>query len=124
IPKKEIDLEIDRYRRALELSRQDVEMLQKLSRAEGPPEIVSILGTHLEMMRDPLLTSVIEERIREKQRNTETVFYSLIEEYKVRFSSLKDHYFQERVRDIIDVSRRILGHLRPQPLLKIGEVPH
>lgn len=124
IPKKEIDVEIDRYRRALELSRQDVEMLQKLSRADGPPEIVSILGTHLEMMKDPLLTSVIEERIREMQRNTEAVFYCLIEEYKIRFSSLKDHYFQERVRDIIDVSRRILGHLRPLPQLKIGEVPH
>lgn len=124
ISKKEIDLEIDRYRRALDLSRKDVELLQKLSISEGPPEIVSILGTHLEMMQDPLLTSVIEERIRDLQRNTESIFFSLIEEYKVRFSTLKDHYFQERVRDIIDVSRRILGHLRPLPLLKMGEVPH
>src|SRR5471030_3019693 len=64
IPKKEIEVEIDRYRRALELSRKDVELLQRLSLNEGPPEIVSILGTHLEMMQDPLLTSVIEDRIR------------------------------------------------------------
>ncbi len=124
IPNKEIDGEIDRYRRALELSRKDVEALQKLSIASGPPEIVSILGTHLEMMRDPLLTNVIEERIRDMQRNTESIFFSLIEEYKIRFSTLKDHYFQERVRDIIDVSKRILGHLRPLPQLKMGEVPH
>lgn len=124
IPKMEIDSEIDRYRRALEMSRQDVETLRKLSQSEGPPEIVSILGTHLEMLKDPLLTSVIEERIREMQRNTESIFHRLIEEYKTRFSTLKDHYFQERVRDIIDVSRRILGHLRPLPLVKIGEVPH
>lgn len=124
IPKKEIDGEIDRYRRALELSRKDVEMLQKVSIKDGPPEIVSILGTHLEMMRDPLLTSVIEERIRDMQRNTESIFFALIEEYKTRFNTLKDHYFQERVRDIIDVSRRILGHLRPLEQLKMGEVPH
>lgn len=124
IPKKEIDLEIDRYRRALELSRKDVEALQKISLNENLPEIVSILGTHLEMMQDPLLTSVIEERIRSMQRNTESIFFTLIEEYKTRFSTLKDHYFQERVRDIVDVSRRILGHLRPLPQLKMGEVPH
>ncbi len=124
IPKKEIDIEIDRYRRALEMSRQDVETLQKLSRAEGPPEIVSILGTHLEMMRDPLLTNVIEDKIRDMQRNTESIFHNIIEEYKIRFSTLKDHYFQERVRDIIDVSRRILGHLRPVDQLKMAEVPH
>jgi phosphotransferase system enzyme I (PtsI) len=124
IPKKEIEGEIDRYRRALELSRKDVELLQRLSLNEGPPEIVSILGTHLEMMQDPLLTSVIEERIRDMQRNTESIFHRIVEEYKARFSTLQDHYFQERVRDIIDVSRRILGHLRPLEQIKMGEVPH
>ncbi len=124
IPNKEIDQEIDRYRRALDLSRRDVENLQKLSLHDGPPEIVSILGTHLEMMQDPLMTSVIEERIRENQQNTESIFRHLIEEYKRRFSSLKDAYFQERVRDIIDVSRRILGHLRPLERIRMAEMPH
>lgn len=124
IPKKEIDKEIDRYRRALEQSRKDVEHLQKMSLHEGPPEIVAILGTHLEMMQDPMLTSVIEEKIREMQQNTESIFQHLIQEYKQRFSTLQDSYFQERVRDIVDVSRRILGHLRPLERVKMAEMPH
>ncbi len=124
ISKKEIDKEIDRYRRALDLSRQDVEKLQKMSLHEGPPEIVSILGTHLEMMQDPLITSVIEDRIRENQQNTESIFRVLIEEYKQRFSTLTDNYFQERVRDIVDVSRRILGHLRPLERVRMAEMPN
>jgi len=124
IPKKEVEQEIDRYRRALDLSRKDVESLQRLSIHEGPAEIVSILGTHLEMMQDPLLTSVIEEKIREMERNIESIFCHIIEEYKVRFSSLQDHYFQERVRDIVDVSRRILGHLRPLERVRMEEMPH
>lgn len=124
IPKKEIEKEIERYRRALDLSRKDVENLQKMSLHEGPPEIVAILGTHLEMMQDPLMTSVIEERIREMQQNTESIFNYLIEEYKQRFSTLQDTYFQERVRDIVDVSRRILGHLRPLERIRMAEMPH
>jgi phosphotransferase system enzyme I (PtsI) len=124
IPKNEITIEIDRYRRALDLSRRDVETLQRLSLNDGPPEIVSILGTHLEMMQDPLLTNVIEERIRNMQCNTESIFHHIIEEYKERFSTLQDHYFQERVRDIVDVSRRILGHLRPLEQVKMAEMPH
>ncbi len=124
IPKKEIDNEIDRYRRALDLSRKDVENLQKMSLHEGPPEIVAILGTHLEMMQDPLLTSVIEDRIRQMQQNTESIFQHLIEEYKQRFSTLQDTYFQERVRDIVDVSRRILGHLRPLERVRMSDMPH
>lgn len=123
IAKKEIDKEVERYRRALCLSRQDVEGLQQMSLHEGPPEIVAILGAHLEMLQDPLMTTVIEEKIRELQRNTESVVHHLIEEYKHKFSTLKDHYFQERVKDLVDVFKRILGHLRPLDKIKWGDIP-
>lgn len=124
IPNKEIESEIDRYRRALRLSREDLERLRKHSLHDGSPEIVAILGTHLEMIQDPMMTTVMEDKIRDLQRNTESVFQCLIEEYKVRFSTLQDHYFQERIRDIIDVSRRILSHLRPLTHAKMAEIPY
>jgi len=124
IPEIEIDREIDRYRKALHSSREDLERLRKISLRDGSPEITQILGTHLEMMQDPMLTTAIEDRIRGSSRNTESVFFHLIEEYKIRFSTLTDIYFQERVRDIIDVSRRILNHLCPLQRLKMSEIPN
>ncbi len=124
ISKKDIEREIERYRKALEKSRKDVEKLQRISLREGTPEIVAILETHLEMMQDPFLTSMIEEKIREKKQKIETVFFHLIQEYKERFSILKDLYFEERVRDIIDVSRRILNHLHPKSQNRMAEMPH
>lgn len=124
ISKKEIDEEIGRYRNALDLSRKDLERLQRTSLRECPPEIAAILGTHLEIMQDPLITTVIEERIRDSKQKTEAIFHRLIEEYQQRFSVLQDAYFEERVRDIVDVSRRILSHLRPFSRLKIGEMTH
>jgi phosphotransferase system enzyme I (PtsI) len=124
IAKTEVAEEILRYRQALDKSRKDLEKLQKVSMYEGSSEVVAILGTHLEMMKDPLITTVIEERIQQMQQNTETVFYRLIEEYKARFSSLQDSYFQERVRDLVDVSRRILGHLQLMGRVRMSEMPH
>lgn len=124
IPKKEVEEEIHRYRAALDLSRKDLENLQKESLDQGPSEIVAILETHLEMMKDPLITSGVEKRIRETNQNTELIFHHLIEEYRARFSHLQDQYFQERVRDIIDVSQRILGYLRPLNRIKMSDVPH
>jgi phosphotransferase system enzyme I (PtsI) len=124
ISAKDIDQEIDRYRKALHQSREDLERLRKMSLHEGPPEIVAILGTHLEMMQDPMMTTVIEDKIRDLQKNTESVFHHLIEEYKKRFSNLQDSYFQERVRDLIDVSRRILNHLCPLQRVKMSEIPN
>lgn len=124
IPHQEIDQEIERYRHALSLSCTDVENLRTISLREGPSEIALILSTHLELMRDPMMTTLMEEKIRHLQRNTESVFQHLIEEYKGRFKHLQDSYFQERVRDIIDVSRRVLNHLCPLQRLKISELPN
>ena len=118
-----IEQEIERYRQALLLSRQDVEKLQQTSLNEGPPEIVNILGTHLEMLQDPLMTTTMEEKIRVLGRNPEWVILGVIDEYKKRFHNIKDGYFQERVRDIIDVSRRVLTHLRPLQTMKLGAAP-
>lgn len=124
ISHKEVEGEIDRYRKALDLSRLDLENLQKISTQNGPSEIAAILGTHLEIMKDPLITIDIEKKIRDTQQNTEWIFHHLIEEYKHRFSALQDSYFQERIRDIIDISRRILGHLRPLGRVKVSDIPH
>jgi phosphotransferase system enzyme I (PtsI) len=121
---KDVENEVERYRFALHQSRQDVEKLRKISQREGAPEIVAILGTHLQMMQDPMMTTDIEEKIRTSQKNTESVFLNLIEEYKTRFNNLQDTYFQERVRDIIDVSRRILNYLNPLQRLTMNEIPN
>lgn len=121
---RETEEEIKRYKHALTLSRQDLERLQKLSHQEQAPEVTAILGTHLEMMEDPLITQKVEEQIRLKQKTTETIFQHLIAEYQNRFNVLQDNYFKERVRDIVDLSRRILSHLRPGSTLKMAEMIH
>lgn len=118
-----IEEEVARYRQALRLSCQDVERLQQMSLNEGPPEIVNILGTHLEMLRDPLMTTVMEGKIREFLKKPESIVLGLIDEYKKRFRNIKDGFFQERVRDIVDVSRRVLGHLHPLPGVRLSSAP-
>src|SRR3989338_8818448 len=53
---QEVDEQIARYREALDLSRKDLESLQQKSLNNGPSEVSAILGTHLEIIKDPLLT--------------------------------------------------------------------
>jgi phosphotransferase system enzyme I (PtsI) len=73
ISEAEVEEEIVRYRQALSKSRGDLEKLQRMSMQEGPPEVAAILGTHLEMMQDPLITTVIEEKIRQMEQNTRAI---------------------------------------------------
>ncbi len=124
VPKKEVEEEIHRYRNALDLSRKDLESLQRESLEKGHSEVALILESHLEMMKDPFITSGVEKKVRETGQNIEVIFHHLIDEYRDRFNLLKDSYFRERIRDIEDVSQRILGHLRPFNRMKLSDVPH
>lgn len=122
VPQKDLEKEIARYRQAVYKSRQDLLKLQNILRLEGSPEIVEIIETHLEMLQDPLMTTQVEENIRKYGKNTETIVQVMLEEFKGKFKE-KGSFFQERVRDIVDVSKRVLGHLYPLNRSKISNIP-
>ena len=96
----EVEDEIQRYRRALFSSREDLERLQLDLANEGSVDAVSIIDTHIQMLADPLMTSHMEERIRNMHQNTESVFRTVINEYEKRLSETKDTFFQQRIVDV------------------------
>lgn len=119
----EVDNEIDRYRRALFSSREDLERLQCNLLGEGSADAVNIIDTHIQMLQDPLITTHMEDKIRQMRQNTESVFRSVLHEYQSRFSENKDTFFQERLVDVMDVSKRILGHLHHKQRISLSDVP-
>ncbi len=119
----EIDDEVRRYRRAIEQSLQDVIRLKKQLEAEGVIEGTAILDAHVHMLQDPLITTQIEDRIREKKLNAECVFQYEINEYEKKFNKISDQFFRERFKDIQDISRRILGYLRRSVRVSLADIP-
>ncbi len=111
---EQIEEEVARWYQALKCSRKDVLTLQQKLQSEGGGEGVAILGTHLEMLHDPVMTVQMEEQIRRKGKNTEYVFKSVISEYEQKFQKITNQFFRERLKDFQDIARRIFGHLRPQ----------
>jgi phosphoenolpyruvate-protein phosphotransferase (PTS system enzyme I) len=112
VPKEKIDHEVKRYYSALKNSKRDLVTLQKRLKKEGSGEAVEILGAHLEMMKDPLITTEMEEEIRKVGKNTEYVFKCVAGRYEAQFQSIQDAFFKERLKDFQDISRRIIHHLR------------
>src|SRR5690242_11034734 len=68
----EVDEEIARYRRALFSSREDLKRIQRDLDREGSSEAVTIIDAHILMLEDPLMTTHIEEKIRQMLQNTES----------------------------------------------------
>ncbi|GAB4184353.1 MAG: phosphoenolpyruvate--protein phosphotransferase [Simkaniaceae bacterium] len=116
IKASEVEKEIQRYRKALTSSRKDLHELQSILVREGSTEAVTIIDSHIQMLEDPLITTVMEEKIRQMLKNTESVFRSVMSDYENRFSRIDDTFFQQRLMDVKDLSKRILRHLHPKNL--------
>lgn len=106
-----IDQEIERYRSARTRSKKELETLRCFLKEEGSFEAVTIIETHIQMLEDPLLIDGVEEKIRDLQKNTESIFKNVIDEYVGYFRTLSDSTMQERAIDVKDLSTRIMKHL-------------
>ncbi|MBI3236586.1 MAG: hypothetical protein HYZ48_02620 [Chlamydiales bacterium] len=119
----EVDDEIARYRKALFSSREDLKRLQSDLVREGSGEVVTIIDAHIQMLEDPMMTTQMEDKIRQMLQNTESVFHSVMSDYEMRFSRSRDTFFQQRLIDVMDLAKRVLGHLCLNDKILISEVP-
>lgn len=123
IPHEEVENEILRYRKALTLSREDLKQLQDKLEKEGSTDAREIIDAHIQMLSDPLMTTHMEEMIRKMKQNTEVVFRSVMADYQEKLSQVQDSLFQQRVIDVIDLSHRVLNHLRPKTRDRFAQIP-
>lgn len=119
----QIDLEIARYRDALEKSREDItslhSQLAKMQNREG----AAILDAQLLIMQDMHLTFDIEEKIKSSKKNVESLFQDVINIYKAKFNAISNSFFRERFNEIQDISRRVMGHLKAASRHSFSNLP-
>src|SRR5581483_9928327 len=120
---QEVDDEIKRYRGALFSSREDLHLLRNNLAEEVSEDAATIIETHIHMLDDPLITEHMEDKIRDKLQNSETVFKSVMTDYEKRFSQNPNPFFQERLVDVMDLANRVLGHLCPTQGNSLLNVP-
>ncbi len=123
VAQSHLNCEIARYYKALEQSREDIRFLQFKLKKEDSQEALEILESHVQMLEDPLMTFHVEEKIRATQKNAESVFSSVIREYEQKFSRIQDPFFQQRIVDVLDVSKRVLDHLSGKGRLNFSDIP-
>jgi phosphoenolpyruvate-protein phosphotransferase (PTS system enzyme I) len=114
IPLDDVEQEIDRYKAAIDVSRQELSDLQLDLANEGSSEAVSIIDTHIQMLEDPFMTTFIEKRVRKTMKNMGAVFSSVMRDYEKKFEDMENEHFKERSVDVKDLKNRILRKLYPE----------
>jgi len=111
IPDDQLDQEIERLHQALRESEFDLQKLREQVTDSHGKEIGGIFDFHLGILRDKSLIKQIIAEIRLQKTTAEYAVSVVTRRQANKFASMTDKYFQERVKDIYDIERRILKNL-------------
>jgi len=103
--------EVSRFKKAVELSRAQLEDLKKrISKGLGKSHLY-ILETHIMLLEDKMLVDGTIKRIKESFLNAEGALKETIAAIGLKFDSIEDDYLRERKHDVEQVGERVLRNL-------------
>ncbi|MCK4298105.1 MAG: phosphoenolpyruvate--protein phosphotransferase, partial [Planctomycetes bacterium] len=108
---EEVEAEMERFSRAVELAEEEIRNFRDRLSEEIGGEISGIFEAHLRLLRDPALLEGVETLIREKSFTPEHSVSRVFNRYARRIQEMEDVYLRERVTDLHDIERRLLRSL-------------
>lgn len=122
ITHEDIGPEFSRFAEAVVQAKQDVSALREKALKEAGEEQAAIFDAHLMMLDDPEVASSVRNNLGASLLNVESIVFSLEQQMIDQLSASQDPYIQERVSDVHDVVRRILGHLLHRERFSLADI--
>lgn len=106
-----IETEIARFEGALAATRREIRELHARVLAEVGDDDARIFEAHLMMLDDRAVLDEVVRKIAEEKVSAAWAFYAVVRRFMDSLGRIDDPYLRERVVDIQDVARRVIGHL-------------
>ncbi len=124
----QIERELERFRAALNVVRNELELLREDLAADAPSEVSAFIGVHTMILNDVMLVQETMDLVRTRRYNVEWALTEQLERLSRHFDDIEDEYLRERKADIHQVVERVLKALAGAPsaaeLLNDGAHPH
>ncbi len=111
IAPQEVEFELERFHKALAITRKQLQELQDTLRRKLRDTEAGIFDAHLLLVEDYTMTTEVERTISEELVNAESAIIRAVDKFVAAFSAVEDIYLRERAVDIRDVGQRIIGNL-------------
>ncbi|MBW2059495.1 MAG: phosphoenolpyruvate--protein phosphotransferase [Deltaproteobacteria bacterium] len=111
IPESEVEGEIERFKRSIEQSKEQLLDIKNGILDEEVRRHAFILDVHLMILEDQMLIQETIETIRERKINAEWALDIILERLSRVFDTIQDPYLRERKNDLKYVSQRIFRNL-------------
>jgi len=114
--------EVVRFKKAVELSKAQIEDLKKrISKGLGKSHLY-ILDTHIMLLEDKMLIDGAIKRIKESYVNAEGALKETISAISLKFDMIEDDYLRGRKHDVEQVGERILRNLVGRKLESLADI--
>lgn len=126
VPIKDEDVgrESQRFRDALEMTKDELaDLKEKVSRSIGD-EYATIFDAHAMIVSDPSFSDKVEQKIASEHVNAEWAISEIQEELEARFESFEDEYLRDRGEDVKDVVETLLKNLQGIAHHDLSEINH
>ena len=129
IPRRIVDAskakaELKRLHEALTQSCQDIEKLRDRAVVTVGSELAGIFTFHLGMLRDPHLVGQFTQLIEADHTTAEYAVYAVMRKLAGVFQQQKNEVYRQRVTDIWDLERRVLGYLIGHTRQELSHLDH
>ena len=118
----EIDSELLRFENAIRKTKKDIQEIEAQIEKSLSKEMSDIFTSHLMVLEDPLVDEKVKKTIHKEKRNAEWVLNEISLEMIKSLSTIEDEYLRERIIDISDIHKRLIGNLQEINTTSISDI--
>jgi phosphotransferase system enzyme I (PtsI) len=107
----ETEAEVERFKKALEVARSEIEELRVQATESVGPEYGAIFDFHKALLDDRQILKEVDTRIRNNKFTAEYAVSRALRKQAKSLGSVENPFFSQRVDDIYDIEKRILRSL-------------
>ena len=104
--------EVVRFKKAVEVSKGQLEEIRKRYTRDLGKSHRYILDTHIMLLEDKMLVEGAVKRIKDARINSEGALRDTIDAIAKKFDAIEDEYLRERKHDVEQVAERVESALR------------
>lgn len=118
----DVEAEIKRFEVALKKTKEDIKAIQVQIASSLSRDMADIFSSHLMVLEDPQIEEKTRKTIKEEKRNVEWVLNDISLELINSLKSIKDDYLRERIIDISDIHKRLIGNLQKTDTTSLADL--
>ncbi len=122
LPESEVEKEIERFRQAVEKSREEIQRVRERVGEEFGDDLAGIFDAQSLFLADAWFLTDVEEHIRGERVNAEWALQETVAAILERFQAIEAEHLRDRKEDLRHVSRYVVRNLRGLHLHQLSDL--